>query len=84
MKKCEKHGVALESGTAPVHYGMPAAPPTGYLEALRNQFPNSFLFVLGGCVIDDESQPENEVMFCPECRSAEEIWTARGPEFKWF
>ena len=82
MKKCEIHGVELIKGKAPIFYGMPAAPPIGYLEAERTLFPNSFLFILGGCTLDDEK--ERVVRFCPNCREAENSWTSRGPEFKWF
>ena len=82
MKKCEIHGVELIKGTAPIFYGISEAPPMGYLDAGRTLFPNSFLFVLGGCILDDA--PECVVKFCPNCREAENAWTSRGPEYKWF
>jgi hypothetical protein len=83
-KKCEIHGVELIKGSAPIFYGEPIGPPAGYLDAERTLFPNSFLFMLGGCIISDESKPEIKVNFCPKCREAESAWTGRGPEFKWF
>jgi hypothetical protein len=82
MKKCEIHGVELVKGKAPIFYGLPDAPPVGYLDAERSLFPNSFLFALGGCMLGDET--ESNVKFCPACREAENEWTSRGPEYKWF
>ncbi len=76
MKKCQVHCVELEKGKAPVFYGLPDSPPMDYLDAQKTLFPNSFLFVLGGCLIDDKT--ESVVKFCPNCRQAEKVWTGRG------
>jgi hypothetical protein len=76
------HGVELVKGTAPIFYGLPPAPPPGYLDAMETLFPHSHLFAMGGCVIDDKR--ETDVDFCTLCREAENRWTGRGPQFKWF
>ena len=79
--KCKVHDVELLKGTAPIRYGLPPAPPVGYLEAQDKLFPNAVSFVLGGCILDDAN--EQTVSYCPLCREAERAWIGR-PERNWF
>ncbi len=77
-KRCKVHGKMLEEGTAPVRYGL-IRPRPSYLNAKKLGFPNSWLFVLGGCRVGDRR--EAKVHYCPDCRAAEARWNEANPDF---
>ena len=78
MKQCSKHGSDLLRGTVETRSGYPPAPPDGYFEAQEGLFPFANSWVMGGCVIDLESDGTESVDYCPECRAAEKAWQSEN------
>lgn len=84
MKKkvCEVHGTDLLAETAEIIYGLPD-PPIGYPDEMK-RFPNANTEVLGGCCIeigDDGkwlSPTDETVLYCPDCRHAQEEFQNRS------
>lgn len=71
-KNCKLHGTALKPENVPVSYGLPVTDELLF-EARREIFPNSRLFVLGGCTFGSIGK-SSEVLFCADCREAEIKW----------
>ncbi len=87
MRTCKLHNEDLKRDKVKVRRGLPPGPPEGYFAAEASLFPHANSWILGGCVIDDEIDPEDDredVYFCPQCRFAENTWFAgRKAEFFW-
>ena len=75
LNVCPLHQRDLEPGRVPVAYGLISFEP-GYCEAMEVNFPFAKEFVLGGCCIDGDSNFEEDVFFCSECRQALASWEA--------
>lgn len=74
-RTCEVHGVPLQKDIVPLSYGrVPASRESGF-KASRSLFPNANRSVQGGCVIANYDKAE--VLFCGQCRSAEQTWYQR-------
>jgi TonB family protein len=80
--RCEIHHMPLVEDTIRITYGLiditEFAP--GYFEASDSIFPNANTEVFGGCVITEESPEYARVMYCPQCRIAEEMWLVNNPK----
>jgi hypothetical protein len=68
---CPVHGNPFQSDRVPIHYGL-IRYSEAYREARDTRFPYSRKHVLGGCCVGEEQ--EYEVLYCPECRQAEQAW----------
>lgn len=68
---CAVHNSPMQRGRAPIHYGLDNY-VMAYLEAKEQLFPNSKEFILGGCMVGEET--EAEVYYCSQCREAEANW----------
>jgi len=69
---CEIHGLELKLQTVGVRYGMPD-PGDPYSEVRRKYFPNSIMFVEGGCC-EGSIGYEARALVCERCRKVEERW----------
>lgn len=70
-KLCDLHREELKAGSAGISYGF-VMKNEDVAEAKRRLFPNACSRVLGGCMIEDET--EAEVLYCDSCRRAETEW----------
>ncbi len=69
---CPVHGLALQSRSRHVAYGLPVPVP-GHAEAERTLFPFGGEAPLGGCCVPP--QPEVAVVLvCPRCVEARRTW----------
>jgi hypothetical protein len=69
--KCEIHDYILLRANVPIHYGLISIDDE-FIEAREKLFPNANTSVMGGCVLEDES--EMELLICEKCREAETKW----------
>lgn len=69
---CEVHQTKLQKDVVPIAYGL-FMPSLGCLEAKKPLFPHSSQIFKGGCVV--KKQRYAEVLYCTECREAEEVWS---------
>jgi hypothetical protein len=53
-------------------YGFPIEDPE--YSAVYTNFPNTWHYVSGGCVIYSDSPKYKIIRFCPECRRLETEW----------
>jgi len=75
-RTCKIHGDPLLHDRVEIRSGMPPGPPPdGDSEARRDLFPNSKVFVFGGCFVPEE--PSARVYFCQACRTAEKDWQSQ-------
>ena len=79
--RCLVHNQPLEKGTAAVAYGyLSGAPGSAFGTSKKDRLMRIFHFPLansvemGGCCIDENSPCETDVLYCPSCRAAEDIW----------
>lgn len=68
---CPVHGCFFQPDRVPICYGLIRF-TSGYWETRNTYFPYANTLILGGCEVDEQS--EDDVMYCPECRRAEQIW----------
>ena len=73
------HGTPLDEIVVPVAYGL-----FSFLShanrAWDTLFPEGAPFVLGGCVIMDNSPTHARIRSCPDCRRAFAEWSAEYPD----
>ncbi|HEY0075161.1 MAG TPA: hypothetical protein VGB77_13770 [Abditibacteriaceae bacterium] len=70
---CEVHEMKLQKDVVPISYGLFAPPDLNYVKAMSTLFPHSSQIFKGGCVV--EKQRYAEVLYCTQCREAEEVWS---------
>jgi hypothetical protein len=68
---CEVHGLLLQPGLAQIAYGLYDFDER-YSADMKELFPNSNSWVMGGCISGDRDMAQVE--FCQHCRGAEDIW----------
>ena len=73
---CEIHGCEFKPQMVGISYGLPSLDDP-YFEARSTQFPNSRMFILGGCCVGSVGY-EIEVLVCLECRQIEERWREKN------
>jgi hypothetical protein len=82
-KVCDVHKIAMQKDVVSAVCGLIVLDPfyytEEYLRARKEQFPNSNREYYGGCVVDQNSTPTKEVLYCPKCREAEEQWGKEHP-----
>jgi|GEM_PF-1895991 len=74
--KCEIHHVGLVEENMHIAYGLPAFNEQA-MAAMRVQdslFPHAVPYLLGGCVIDENSPKSRIIHYCPICRVARDAW----------
>lgn len=71
---CPVHGSLFLSDRVPIEYGL-IRYSAAYQEARNTLFPYAHTHVLGGCCVEEEK--EWEVLYCPECRQAEQMWQSK-------
>ncbi len=72
--RCSLHGKPMERRRVPIHYGLPISE---FLQAYET-FPHA-AFVLGGCVIMDDSPTTEPAYVCAGCDAAYQAWTPLRP-----
>jgi len=77
-KHCKVHDRSLERDSVPVRYGLIKFREE-YQKAAREQFPPCQKFIPGPCRVGPSR--ERQVMFCPDCRSAESRSHEENPDF---
>ena len=73
---CEIHHIQMEHTVVPIGYGLilPDAKAQARFAASTNEFPHANTFVLGGCVVSDDSPKRAVIYTCPECKKAASRW----------
>jgi hypothetical protein len=73
---CEIHHVQMERTVVPIGYGLilPDAKAQARYAASTNAFPHAETFVLGGCVVSDDSPKSAVIYTCPACKKAASRW----------
>ncbi len=79
--RCLVHNRPLEKGTAAVVYGyISGSGSSAFGTSKKDRLMRIFHFPLansveiGGCLIEENSSCERDVLYCPSCRAAEDIW----------
>jgi hypothetical protein len=70
--RCALHNLDMARRPVPITYGLPMRE---FVEAMKCDFPNP-AFMLGGCVITDDSRKEAPHYVCAKCDAAAEAWSA--------
>lgn len=82
--KCSVHDVLLQRDSVRILYGSPQEPRKGYFrdrfKAAQQSFPYSNQSVEGGCAVSPEFPTHKPVIFCPQCRAAENEWVKAEDE----
>ncbi len=82
---CRVHHVLLQRDSVKIQYGLPQTNINNHFEdryaALLQFFPNSNKLIGGGCLIGANSPVFEDVLFCPQCRLAEDDWLRQHPPF---
>ena len=76
---CSVRKIRLLHEEVPVRYGLIRF-PADYLNAKKQQFPNAYSFVPGGCLVGSTNPKIRMVSYCPQCRDAEKAWQERHPK----
>jgi hypothetical protein len=73
---CEIHQTQMQRTFVPIAYGLirPDARAQARYAASTNSFPHTETFVLGGCVVTDDSPKKAAIYRCPECKRAADKW----------
>jgi hypothetical protein len=69
---CQVHKTKLIKMKVPISYGMPDFDES--FKVSDKLFPNSYRYVLGGCLVDESFPRFSSEMVCRECRKAEAAW----------
>lgn len=77
--KCKLHGVKLQTGSVPIHFGIASGMSHDHYVASQKYFPYAHSYASGGCVIYQGMAGRQAVKFCPKCRTAEKRWLAAYP-----
>lgn len=78
MSHCPIHQNVLEEDFVLVRFGLYRLSPE-FRYAIANLFPESHLYVLGGCVV--QKWLWQRVLFCQECRNQYQRWITHYPDF---
>src|SRR5262245_57765580 len=82
METCDVHHVPLATSVVPLVYGLPPVLSNAYREASAAQFPNSFLYANGGCVVHSLVR-KAKVRACPQCNAAEKEWLKAHKKYRY-
>ena len=77
MSYCPVHQIALQQDFVLVRFGLYRL-SSEFIAASRGLFPESRLYVLGGCVV--QNQLWQQVMYCQECRNQYMQWMMIYPD----
>lgn len=69
---CEVHREKLVKKKVPISYGESAFDES--FAVADKLFPNSYKYVIGGCVVEESLPRFSGKMVCIECRKAEATW----------
>ena len=64
---CLIHQHKMVEKNVPILYGMPIGPPFGYFEVKEKEFENCDDDIIGGCVIENNSQKYKKKYICEKC-----------------
>jgi hypothetical protein len=71
---CPVHGTPLREDVVRIVYGLIGDPLPGTSEARASQFPYASPFEWGGCCVWKGQPRRARVMYCPDCRAAQDRW----------
>ena len=73
---CELHHTPMVRTTIPIEYGFPhfSARDLARGSASTNTFPHADAYILGGCVVDEDSPYRALIYTCPQCLKTAHAW----------